>query len=473
MVGIAAGAHTTTEESRIARLRPFALMYLRFESRDWPAHFGGLATVDGRGLFDHRGSLPLATIAERLDRRVARVPALRRRLHVPGLLGGRPLWVDDADFRIERHLHIAEVASPGGDAELLATAADANGRLLDRRHPLWEIWFLTGLSDGRVGVLLKLHHAMADGMAAVGVMASLFDAEADAPDPLAVPWQPAPIPSARELRADNLATKGAAARQILRSLAHPRRAIAALRPVVLVARRGFGGGDARRTSLNRRVRAGRRIGILHLDRGLAKTAARPFGGTVNDVVLTLWAGGLRALLLGRGEDTSGLELALGQAVSVRRRSNSLEVDNQVGTVVLPLPVADGDPGARMERIVATTRRMKGQRRRPAAIAGALAGLAATPLGRYLFNHQRATHVLVTNVVGPRAPVYLLGYRVLDVLPIIQLMGNIGLTLCAFTYAGHISMVVTADAQAFPDLETLMQGMRRDWETISQVSPGPL
>ena len=472
MIGRVAGGGVELGVRRFVRVGTFALMYLRFESADWPAHFGGLATVESRGLLDDKGNLRLDSIAERLDQRLARVPALRQRLHVPGLLGGRPLWVDDADFSIRRHLHVAEVPPPGGDDELLAAAARVNGRLLDRRHPLWELWLLTGLSEHRVGVLLKLHHAVADGMAAVGVMASLFDDEPNAPDPPAVPWEPAPAPSVRALLTDNLAAKGAATLQMLASLAHPGRIVAALGPLTVVARRGFGGRRYRRTSLNRRVRAGRRIGVLYLDRGAAKAAARPLGGTANDVVLTLWAGGLRELLLARGEDVTGLELALGQAVSVRRRSESLEVDNQVGTVVLALPVAAGDPLARLERIIATTRGTKGQRRRPAAIAGALAALAATPVGRFLFNNQRATHVLVTNVVGPRAPVYLLGSRVLDVLPIIQLMGNIGLTVCAFTYAGRISLVVTADARAFPDLDVLMRGMRRDWGTIASASPGP-
>jgi len=108
-------------------------------------------------------------------------------VHFPGPLLGRPLWVDDDRFDIHQHVYQTAVDPPGGDTELLDAAVRICGGLLDRARPLWELWFLTGLTGGRVGVLLKLHHSVADGIAAVAVMASLFDTGPGTPSRLPSP----------------------------------------------------------------------------------------------------------------------------------------------------------------------------------------------------------------------------------------------------------------------------------------------
>jgi WS/DGAT/MGAT family acyltransferase len=439
-------------------------MYLRGESAIWPGHFGGLAVLEGKALLDDAGRLRLGEIRDRLDRRVARIPQLRRRVLFSGLLRGRPLWVDDDRFAIEDHVDERAVPSPGDDVQLLETAAQVYESLLDRRRPLWELWFLTGLGDGRVGALLKLHHALADGQAAVAIMGSLFDFEPDAPDPALEPWTPEPIPSGWSLLADSLTTKIRTAASWARALAHPRELLRRGRIFAQVARKSLGVEGAPRTSLNRRVGAGRRVRFLRLDLATMKEVAHAHGGKVNDVVLALWSGGLRELLLYRGEPVAGVELTTGQPVSTRSAADAT-IDNQVGTVVLPLPVWEADVGRRLDLMVGTTQKVKA-RQRPAAIMGVLVGLTATPVGRYFMLHQRATNVLVTNVIGPPLPVYVLGARILDILPIIDLEGNIGVTLCALSYAGRVFLVVTADAAGFPDLDVLMAGMEREWDDLT-------
>lgn len=452
------------------RLTSTDLMFLRLESTAWPAHFGGLAVLEGAALLDDMGKLRLSEIRDRLDRRVAHVQTMRQRILRPGFLGGRPLWADDPEFDIRYHVHERVVRSPGGDAELLEAAATVYGGLLDRSRPLWELWFLTGVSEGRIGVLLKLHHAVADGLAAVAVMASLFDFEPDAPDPDPVPPAPEPLPGRRSLVADNVSSKMHAVRQAVGAAAHPVQLVKRMRTFTHVARRSFGNQAAPSSSINQPVRAGRRLRSVRLDLASMKEIAHAHQGKVNDVVLDLWSGGLRRLLASRGEPVAGVELMTGLAVSLRSPTGTTTVDNQVGTMVLPLPISEADPSRRLETIVATTRRVKDEQR-PTAILGFLAALATTPIGRSFATRQRSTNVLVTNVIGPPVPVYLLGAPVLDVLPIIQLMGNIGLTLCAFSYAGQISLVVTADATAFPDVDELMTGMERDWHELVH-GPGP-
>jgi WS/DGAT/MGAT family acyltransferase len=453
------------------RLTVVDRMFLHDERAEWPCHFGGLAVIDGRAFADESGRLRLEELRARLGRRLADIADLRQRIHRPGLLQGGPLWVDDPRFSIGDHVHEAIVPSPGGDAELLEAATRAYEGLLDRKRPLWELWFLTGMADGRAAILLKLHHAVADGPAAVAIMASLFDVERDAPEPAATPWTPEPVPGPRALLVDNLSSRLRALGHGLAALAHPLRILGAARMFVLVMRRSMGEQGAPRTSLNGAVRAGRRVRYLQLDLAAMKDVAHAHGGKLNDVVLDLWSGGLRQLLVFRGEPVEGIELKVAQAVSLRPSSDAEAIDNQAGSIVLPLPVGEADPGRRLDRIVAMTSRTKAVQQ-PAAIMNAMAAMSATPLGAYFNLHQRAVNVISTNVVGPPVPMYVLGAPVLDILPIIQLVGNIGLTLAAFSYAGRVSLVVTADARGFPDVDELIHGMERDWQTLYAASGAP-
>jgi diacylglycerol O-acyltransferase / wax synthase len=150
-VGAAEVGEAMTGAGGFRRLSSFDLMFLRLETPEWPCHFGGLTVLEGGALLDDDGRLRMQEIAGRLERRLPLVPQLRRRLHVPGPFGGRPLWVDDPGFAIERHVHHTAVPAPGGDDQLIQAVARVYMRPLDRRHPLWQLWFFTGLDEGRVG----------------------------------------------------------------------------------------------------------------------------------------------------------------------------------------------------------------------------------------------------------------------------------------------------------------------------------
>lgn len=451
--------------SRYARLTSLDRMFLHLESPAWPGQFGGLAVVEGKALLDSSGLLRLAEIQRRINCRLVRVPQLRRRLHFPGPLGGRPLWVDDQTFDIRNHVREAAIEPTGGDAELLDAAARLYGELLDRGRPLWELWFMTGLRDGRLGVLLKLHHSVADGLAAVGIMSSLLDFEPDAPDPAPESWTPEPVPMWWALVSDNFATKMGTARRLAATLRHPGQLMGTARVQLQVARATFRRAQASQTSLNQPVRIGRRIRFLHFDLDAMKEVAHSHEAKVNDVVLDLWSGGLRELMQHRGESMSGVELIADMPISLRSQGAMQTLNNEVGFVALQLPVWEADAQRRLDLIVRTTRKAKSEQQ-SAQMAGLLAFLSAMPLAQYLTAHQHNVNVRVSNVMGPPVPVYVLGARILDILPIMRLFGNVGLVLCAFSYAGQLALVVTADATAFSDLDVLMEAMERDWAELS-------
>lgn len=435
------------------------LVNLRIESQAAPAHFGALMIVEAAPLLDPDGRLCLGEIRGRLELRLSRVAELRRRIHDPGFLRGRPLWVDDPAFDIGRHVLTAEVDPPGGEARLMKTASRLIGNQLDRSRPLWELWFITGVGPEHLGVLLKLHHTIADGMGAVAIMGSLLDLEPDAPDPAPVAWWPEPVPPVRRLVMDSLATKAKAIWRIPAGLADGGRDLAwSFRQV----------SAAPRTSLNRPVRAGRAFRWVRLNLDAVKTHAHASGGKINDVVLDLAAGGLRELLLERGEMVAGMTLRVTVPVSLRSDFEPNRAGNETGIMTAPLPVGELDASRRLEAIIAASKEAK-SRQHPAHTQAVFAALAATPILHGLMNHQHMVNTLVTNVVGPPAPLYVLGARILDVVPITQVAGNVTVDFAALSYDGRLYLVVNADSTACPDIDVIVTGIERTWDELEAAA----
>ena len=449
---------------RYARLSRADVSNLRLESRASPFHIGGLAVVEAAPLLDGSGHLRLEEIADRLNRRLARVPQLRRRVHSGGPFTGRPIWVDDDRFEISTHLHELAVPPPGGELELLDAAARAFAGLIDRRGALWELWFLTGVGGDRMGVLFKLHHAMADGVAAVAMMRSLLDARADVPEPVPEPWAPRPPPHPGWIRRDAVAAAARSLSRCARDLSDPLPALRAGEALAREAGRALLQERAPRTSLNFRVGPGRRVRWLPIDLRSVREVARSAGAAINDVVLAVYSEGLRELLTSRGEPVDHVVLRTSVPVSLRPGHRSEDLGNRVSLIVVPLPL--GEAGLRRRLALIADAGAKARSRAPAPIQAAFGSLA-TPLVQHLITRQRVVNVFSTNVAGPPHPLYLLGAQVLAMLPIVQIAGNVGISLCTIAYAGVAHLVVTADAAGFPDVDVLMRGMERGWGDLAR------
>jgi diacylglycerol O-acyltransferase len=435
---------------------------LVMEAPDTPVHMGAVAVLDGRPLRDAAGCLALAEIRGEIDRRLASVPQLHRVLLRPGILAGGPLWIDDPAFRIDRHVDQVEVPHPGDEQALLRLTAELMAPLLDRSRPLWRMWLVTGLPADQVAVVFKLHHVVADGLAAVRMIASLLDKDLDAAQTL--PWRAAPPPRRRDLVFDNVRAKIAALPRSA-ALLTPRRLLGSAR----AHRRMLAGSwSAPRTSLNAPIGAGRRLAVLRLDLADVKRVAHRHGGKVNDVVLSLAAGGLRTLLRSRGESVDRVWLHASVAVSLRTPEQTGEAGNRTGGIVVRLPVGEPDPGARLRLVSGQSARAK--RLQPATAGNSLLmWLARLGLVRRFSRRQHMINLVESNIAGPPAPIYALGARMLDLIPIGHLAGNIALSLLALSYAGRLTVTVQADADQFPDLPVLLAAMEREWAALSDAT----
>ena len=438
----------------LERLTTQDLLMLWADDFGWSEDIGVLAVLDGARLLDGDGRVRVDEVRRRLEPRLHLVPRLRQLLCRPRWGLGWPLWVDAASFDLADHVRVHPLAPPGDEAQLLAACAELYRRRLNPARPLWEAWLLPGLPGRRVGLFLRAHHTLTDGVAGMAAFGALLDLGADPPVPVAPAWAPAPPPSTGDLLRDNL-------RRRLRGLG---RGLSALgraggpRGASLGVWREFLAGRAPRTSLNRPIGADRRLAVVRGRLEVARQVAHAHRAKVNDVVLAAVAGGLRQLLAGRGEDVRELALRVMVPVSLHREQPGRASGNRDAVMLVPLPLGEPDPVRRLELIAAETAARKGRARPP--MGGGLFGLVAVQRAWYrLLARQRTVNLVVTNVPGPPVPLYLAGARLLELFPVAAIMGNLTLAVAVLSYAGQLNLTAIADRDTCPDLEVFVQGMQ--------------
>jgi diacylglycerol O-acyltransferase / wax synthase len=451
--------------TEFARLSQADLTNLAVEAPDTPMHQAVLASLDAGPLLDEKGALRVREIQSHVEARLDRVPELRRILFRPHVLGGRPLWIDDPDFRIENHIEAVRLDRPGGEDVALAFAEAQMSQLMDRSRPLWRIWLLEGYSEDRLGILIKIHHALADGRAIVNMLAQIFDLEPVAMDHPVSTWSPFVRPRATALVADNLNSKSRSFVRALLRLAHP---------VVLArsAGSGFAGTTealrqtrgAPRTSFNRPIEVGRRVGAIHIPLQDAKAVAHAGGVKLNDMFLSLVATALRSMLASRGEPVRG---ALRASVAVSRPGSSDMSGNHVGTVVVPVPMDVDDPKALLTSVAQASARAKANQKAVAS-TGLMVFLARTGVMRAFIRRQHMINLLTTDIPGPPVPLFFAGAEVRDPIALAPIAGNVTVSFAALSYAGVLTLSFVADASRWPDAEKLTDALRSSWLELRQL-----
>jgi len=336
------------------------------------------------------GGLDLGRVRSEVAERVAGVPRLRQVLLFPPSGGGQPVWVDGAEFRPDRHVLARALDPPGDEAAFRRACAELVATPLPRDRPLWRLDLLTGAADGTVGLVLRLHHVLADGVTAVRLATALLG-----PDRPAETGCSAPAPSAAALVADGIRVRAATAARAVR---HPGRLVRVVRTLgrtlregAVVARSSSPGPPA---SLNVPVGIGRRVAFLELPLAGLREAAHRSGGTVNDAVLAMVAGGVRALLLHRGEP---VDLPVRASVPVSLHTGGADAANAVTIAVVPLPLGPScvDRLAAVARRTAELTRAARRTGPPGMFRSRLAMRVALPF----FRRQRLVQLFVTSVRG--------------------------------------------------------------------------
>jgi WS/DGAT/MGAT family acyltransferase len=452
------------------QLSPLDATFLELEQDDDSSHMhiGAVMVFDP---LPGGGAPDVETVRQHLAARL-NLPRYRQRLSAPRTGGlSWPTWESDPRFDVAGHVRQAALPAPGGDEELLEWASDFYSHRLDRSHPLWEIVLLHGLADDRWALVSKTHHCLVDGVGSVDAAYQLLDLERDAAKEPRAPPQTSedddePPGEERTGLAPALIAKAAvaglhAAQSGVHAALHPREAWHKSRAMAeFLVRDELMAAPS--SSINVPIGGRRRLEIVRVALDDLKAIRRELGGTVNDVVLAVATGGLRRLLLERGEELPAQGLRAMVPMNIRRAEEHADLGNKVTSLFVDLPVDEADPSRRYQRTVAAMRTLKSGSQ--AAGGSALVGLTAlappvlhASLARSLFA-PRLFNLTITNVPGPQLPLYAFGAYMREVYPLVPLFADHAVGIAIFSYDGRIFFGLNADREAMPDLDVLRDGI---------------
>lgn len=444
-------------------MSPLDASFLHIEDAVTHMHIGSVGIFEGPA--PDRGEVTAA-----VARRLPQVPRYRQKVRFVPLALGRPTWVDDPHFNLEYHVRRTALPRPGGDEELRKLVGRVMSQQLDRDKPLWEMWVVEGLGDGRWALISKTHHCMVDGVSATDLLSVILSKEREPQDDEPESWYAAPEPSSASLVAHSLTLRAAspyeALRTVMAAVRGPRRLATQAMTTTrgLVNFRSLLSPTAAASTLNGPIGPHRRWDWARARLSEVKQIRQGHEATINDVVLAAITNGFRELLLSRGEPVEGRIIRTLVPVSVRAKDEKGVYDNKVSAMFAELPVGIEDPVARLEAIHAQMRDLKSSGQavaaeRLTALSGfapavllALAGRLGTRLP------QSAINTVTTNVPGPQQPLYLAGRRLLETFPFVPLGGHVRIGIAIFSYDGGINFGVTGDFDTARDIDILCAGI---------------
>jgi WS/DGAT/MGAT family acyltransferase len=439
------------------QLTGFDASFLYSETSTLHMHTLKVAVIDPSTL---SGGYSFERVKEVLSQRLHLLPPFRRRLvEIPGGLS-HPVWIEDPDFRLDNHLRRVTAPAPGGERELGAVVSEIAGSQLDRTRPLWEISVVEGLAGGNVGFVAKIHHAIADGAAAVWLLLNALPS-----DPLPPPerlWTPDPIPSQRALL---LVALRAAVRALLML---PLLILRAILGALAVSQRRKGGGvpsaDRFNTPVmrfNKALSPNRIFATATVRLADMKAVGGALGCSLNDVFLAMCAGALRAYLGERGE-LPDLPLVTCIPVATDKGGEPRFWGNRVASIHTLLRLDIDDP---VERLRAMRELTEASKEELAARGIEMYQMWSelTPPRPYawtwrqvsrfrLADHLRPPFNLVTsNVPGPMEPLHVLGARLLSIHSVGPILEGMGLNITAWSYIDAVNFGLLSYPEAMPDL----------------------
>ena len=438
--------------------------FLELEQEDPSAHMhiGGLLIFDPRP----DGTIPsLDELIAHLDARLGDLPRYHQRLSEPRVHGLRfPAWELDPGTDLRDHVVRAALPAPGGRRELLEWLSDYWSHRLDRTRPLWDVVLLEGLEGGCWALANRTHHCMVDGVGSMDVGYAVLDTTPETqermlyvPEPRHERGRASSLVHALDPRSlpDLLTRSRAAAKVLIRDELVP----------------------APQTSLNDPIGTTRRIEAVRFNLADLKAVKNRLGGTVNDVALALATGGLRSLLLYRGEVPPHRGLRAMVPMNIRDAAEQLGLGNRVTSLFAHLPVSEADPLQRYTKVTEETRRLKsGNEALGTKTVIDLTALAPpllhATLARTLFA-TRLFNVTITNVPGPPTTLYALGSQLQDIYGLVPIAADHALGIAILSYDGGITFTINADRSSVPDIGVFRTAIEETMSELQSIATGAI
>jgi WS/DGAT/MGAT family acyltransferase len=408
------------------------------------------------------GERPLPTlraIRAHIDARLDAAPRLRQRLVATPLRVAHPVWLDDPEFDIERHVTRVEMAEPASRDALAPIVAGLMADRLDRAHPLWHLDVVEQLEHNSMALIWRVHHCLADGTTCVRLASAvLWSASPDELSPASSSWRPHAGPSAVALLALGLKARAGQARRLQRGFRPQLPSLLRSRTVVKreLAR------SAALTPLAERVGSTREVAFALAPLDACKRAGKAIDQavTLNDVVLSILAGGVRAWLEHGMRPVEGIRVKV--PVSLHHGEND-GFGNRDSYFFVDLPVAEADPAKRVLTINRET-----SERKLAHDAETLYRLGHHSVFAHWAMSPRVFTFNVSNVRGPSNDVYVCGARVRELYSLAEIAQRHALRVAVVSSGGKLFFGLCADGEAVKDLHLLADGLRRSTDELLQL-----
>ena len=434
------------------------------------------------------GEIPFKACVQFVESKLPLIPRYLKRVVPPPLNIGLPSWEFDPTFDIRRHLREVTLKH-GTDVELKTLAGKILSTVMDRQHPLWDLTLVHGLKGDRSGLIFRLHHCLADGIAGVGIMNVLMDAS----------------PVAPRLPRRKLRLHVPPPRDVLTAITNGcvdsysdfvKRILAAMADVSSMAERfaANGGGvdtdefsgllpelsaPTERLRFNVFYRGPQKFAWTEISLAEVKAIKQACGTSVNDVILALVTATIRRYLEGHGDSVKGRMFRMMVPVNLRGNDSPGDLGNRISLVPVTIPLDIRDP---RKLLAAVHKRTEFLKRSHAAelvsLAGGLIGMfptSAQALGGHILSHLPFTpfNMVCTNVPGPQYPLYLLGHKMLHCYPYVPVGGEMAMNCAILTYNGAAYFGFSGDVHAAPDLrrlEALLQASFAELREAAGVRP---
>jgi diacylglycerol O-acyltransferase / wax synthase len=451
-----------------SRLTSLDASFLEAESATAHMHVGWAA------LFDPPAEGPPARfeeLREHIESRLGRAPRYRQKLASVPIGLADPVWVDDSDFDIGRHVRHASPARWSDTVDAAMSSPLVHGR------PLWEVWIADRLDGGRIGLVGKVHHCMVDGLAAVELAALLLDPTPEPTTTEPESWGARQAPGGISLLLGGVVERLRKAAELgllpVRIAQHPGRLFAVagtgLQTVRAVSRTleastphsGFNGPSS----------AGRHLASAQCPLADLKRIGGRFDTTINDVVLAVAAGGLRGFFEQQNQPPVKLKAMV--PVSLRRDGDGRGLGNQISFIYVDLPCDEPDPVRRLQGLAMAmgTRKRRGEPQGADTMLSALS-YAPRPIQHAITRivaSPRTFNLVVSNIPGPQQPLYMLGCELAEVFPVVPLSDQHGVSIGMTTINDRAYFGIYADTQSLPNANLLSTAIDESIDELLALS----
>lgn len=425
------------------------------------------------------------TIRDYMAARIHLLDPLRWRLVEVPLGIDRPYWVEDPDLDLDFHIRGIALPAPGSDKQLADQVARIAARHLDRSKPLWELYVIEGLEDGKVAIMTKLHHAAVDGKAGMQIMSTLLSTD---------PACPAPVPARAKVREKVPTPLEMWGRGWMGLWSRPEAGVrlmldAAKEGRKMAAQLGFrdltewkkvlrNPGTAPRLSFNTTLGPHRNWAFGSVALSDVKAVKDAHGCTLNDVVMAMCAGAVRRWLVDHDELPEKPLLAM-VPVSTRTAEQAASAGNQVSAMVAPLPTHLADP---LDRLASASKEMVAAKDQHAALpahlltdfsqfaAPAAAQLVADTAANLRWADRMAPpfNLVISNVPGPREPLYYAGALLESNYPVSIINDGMGLNITLQSYRDRIDFGLVGTPELVPDIWNLITYLQEELEELGRL-----